>query len=70
MSKNTTKTISLLQTKQKLGKTQLKKQFVWALVDKKDGYVYDTFQSREDARTFKNEFTTVKKVQLIVIGRG
>lgn len=58
------------QTKQKLGKTQLKQDYVWALVDKKDGFIYGTYLSRREAREYKDRNDTIKKVKLEVIGRG
>lgn len=57
-------------TKQKLGKTQLKQDYAWALVDKQDGFIYDTYLSRSVARHFKDDYNTIKKVKLEVIGRG
>ena len=66
----TMKTMKNTQTKQKLGKTQLKQDYAWALVDKQDGFIYDTYLSRSVARHFKDDYNTIKKVKLEVIGRG
>ena len=58
------------QTKQKLGKTQLKQDYVWALIDKEFGWIAGTYDSRSLARSNKAVYETIKKVKLEVIGRG
>ena len=63
-------TMKNTQTKQKLGKTQLKQDYVWALVDKEFGWITVTYYSRSLARSNKGEYETIKKVKLEVIGRG
>ena len=65
------KTVKQTQTtKQKLGKTKLKQDYAWALVDKTTGVVRKTYPTRSDARCLKQDYETIKKVKLEVIGRG